>query len=53
MNMDNKTYEYVEGEHKMNCTKCGVALEEAICKECGANHKNLFNLYTFFVIRLL
>ena len=25
----------------MNCTKCGVALEEAICKECGANHKNL------------
>lgn len=25
----------------MNCTKCGVALEESICKECGANHKNL------------
>lgn len=25
----------------MNCTKCGTELQEAICKDCGLNHKYL------------
>lgn len=25
----------------MNCTKCGIELQEAICNDCGLNHKYL------------